>query len=150
MIQYEMSGYRKRLSNELFLRVVLATEVALLILWVVGLTFTIINDFDQLIYLLVYAFHIAIHAVAFMLLERAKRCEREGRCDVESDDRFMFGMMVVGVMITDGFSTAHFFIHNLSHLAGYHYMVIVQWTLACLLDIFYFAVAMAFGKQSRP
>lgn len=139
------TGFKGFCTNRLVLKVILAIEFVLWILFTVALGLTLAKESALFLSVIVFAFHFASPMIGFAMLENVRDCEA-GRCKRNRYRRFGWFMGVLVVLTTDVYSSVEFLVHNSAHLAGYHYLTIITFITGAALDVFYLALIAAFRK----
>jgi hypothetical protein len=138
------TGIKGFYANRLVIRVILAIEVALAILFAVALGLTLHNEPALFTSVMLFGFHFGAMAVGLSMLEAVH--EEHGIRKRNRHRRFGWFLIVLVVLITDVYSSIEFLIHNAGHLAGYHYLTIFTFIAGGVVDVFYLSLIAVFRK----
>lgn len=138
------TGIKGFYANRLVLKVLLAIEVALMILFAVALGLTLANEPSLFVSVMLFAFHFGAMAIGLTMLEAIR--EENGIRKRNRHRRFGWFIIVFVVLITDVYSSIEFLMHNSAHLAGYHYLTIFTCIAGAVVDVFYLSLIAVFRK----
>jgi len=155
------SSFKDRLPAKNLLTGWLIVEAIVVLYWLALLTWTAVVEPRGILPLIVYGFHLAATALAFVVVENleervhaaAKSSSGEStyvlkESHIQQIRQFGWGLAFFGVMITDTFSLVEFLLESHVEVEALRILTIILWSYAILTTLIYFVLALAYQAYS--